>query len=88
MDMKKSIDLSLNNNNRFIFSKTIVDLDLFKYNNFKELFDYINKNDVELDKVKILIKKANIKLRTGGMKLFIRKSYDKEVENIICVSRR
>ena len=75
---------------RCMFSKTVIDLDLFKHHSVKELFNYINNKDVELDKVKILIKRANRELRIGGMQLFIRKSSgrDKEVENLICITRR
>lgn len=75
---------------RYMFSKTIIDLDLFKRHSVNELSNYINNKDVELDKVKILIKKANRELRIYGRQLFIRKSsgMDKEVENRICITRR
>lgn len=78
---------------RCIFSKKIIDLDLlFKHDGVKELSNYINNEDVELDKVKILIKKANRELRIGGMQLYIRKisnrGMDKEIENRICITRR
>ena len=73
-----------------MFSKTVIDLDLFRHHSVNELFNYINNKDVELDKVKILIKNANRELRIDGRQLFIRKSSgrDKEVENRICITRR
>jgi hypothetical protein len=73
---------------KFLFSQTIIDLGLFKHNDIKELFNYINNKDVELIKVKILVKKANIKLRIYDKKLFIRKSSIEKVKNLICVTRR
>ena len=75
---------------RYMFSKTVIDLDLFRHHSVNELFNYINNKDVELDKVKILIKNANRELRIDGRQLFIRKSSgrDKEVENRICITRR
>lgn len=73
-----------------MFSKTIIDLDLFRHHSIKELSNYINNKDVELDKIKILIKKANRELRIDGRQLFVRKSSgrDKKVENRICITRR
>mgnify|MGYP003394654646 CR=1 FL=1 len=73
-----------------MFSKTVVDLDLCKHHGVEELFNYINNKDAEIDKVKILMKKANRELRIDGRQLFIRKSSgrDKEVENRICITRR
>lgn len=73
---------------RFIFSKSVMDLDLFDNNDVKELFNYIDNKDVELKEVKFRIWKANIKLRANGRKLFVRKSSNKEIENRICVTRR
>ena len=75
---------------KFMFSKRVIDLDLFRHHNVKELFNYINNKDVELDKVKVLIRKANRELKTDGRQLFIRKSSgrDKETENRICITRR
>jgi len=73
---------------KFVLSKTVIDLDLLKRNSIKRLHQYINTNDVELNKVKILIKRANIDLRPNGKQLFIRKSTDKEDENRICITRR
>lgn len=80
--------LDSNNHNKFIFSKTFFDLKLFEHKSIKELFNYINNEDIEITKVKFLIRKANIKLRTNGKQLFIRKPSDGEVENIICVTSR
>jgi len=75
---------------KFMFSKTIIDLDLVKHRSVDELLNYINNEDVELDKVKIFIKKANRELRIDGRQLFIRKSSgrDKDVENRICITKR
>ncbi len=73
-----------------MFSKTVIDLDLFNHHSVKELSNYINNKDVELNKVKILIKKANRELRIEGRQLFLRKSSgrDKEIENRICITNR
>lgn len=75
---------------KFMFSKKVIDLYLFKHHGIKELLNYMNNKDVELDKVKILIRKANRELRIDGRQLFIRRSpgRDKEVENRICITRR
>jgi hypothetical protein len=72
---------------RFIFSKTIINLDLFEHDSIRELFDYVDNKDVELKEVKFLIRKANMKLKTNGKQLFIRRSSDKAVENIICITK-
>lgn len=80
------------NTNKFVFSKKVTDLDLFKYNSVKELFNYINSKDVEIVKVKILIKKANREMKVGNnnIRLFIRKAYNlgEEDKKRICVSTR
>lgn len=88
--MKKDDKPDSANVSKFMFSKTLIDLDLFKHNSVKELLNYINNKDVELDKVKVLITKANRELRIDGRQLFIRKSSgrDKEAENRICITRR
>lgn len=77
------------NVSKFMLSKKIIDLDL-KHNSVKELLDYINNDDVEFGKVKVLVKKANRDLRTDGRQLFIRKSTgrDKETQNRICITTR
>jgi hypothetical protein len=74
--------------NKFLFSKTIINLDLLRRDSINRLFKYINTNDVELDKVKILIKRANIDLRPNGKQLFIRRPTDKDDNNRICITRR
>lgn len=76
--------------NRFIFSKTLADSDLFKRNGIKELLNYINEKYAELDNVKILVRKANRELRIDSRQLFIRKasSRNKEAVNLICITRR
>lgn len=88
--MKKDDKPDLENISKFMFSKTIIDLDLLKRNSIKELLNYINDKDAELNKVKVLIKKANIELRIYSRQLFIRKalSQDKGAENRICITRR
>ena len=76
--------------NRFMFSKTLADSDLFKHNGIKELLNYISEKDAELNRVKVLIKKVNRELRTDSRHLFIRKasSRNKEAISLICVSTR
>lgn len=74
--------------NKFLFSKTIINLDLLRRDSINRLFKYINTDDVELDKVKILIKRANVDLRPNGKQLFIRKPTDKDDNNRICITRR
>lgn len=88
--MEKDTKSDTTNVNKFVLSKTVVDLDLLKRNSVKELLNYINEKDVEVDKVKILIKKANKELRIDSRHLFIRKpsNPDKESKNIICITRR
>lgn len=79
------------NINKFMFSKSVIDLDLSKYNSsINELYNYINNKDVELNKVKIIVKKANRELKIYGRQLFIRKasSRDKEAKNRICITKR
>ena len=76
--------------NRFMFSKTLADSDLFKHNGIKELLNYISEKDADLNNVKVLIKKANRELRTDSRHLFIRKasSQNKEAVSRICMTRR
>lgn len=75
---------------KFMFSKRVIDLYLFDHHGVNELLNYINNKDAELDKVKVLIRKANRELRIDGRQLFIRRSSgrDKETENRICITRR
>jgi len=78
------------NVSKFMFSRTIANLDLLKRGSVRELFNYINSEDIELAKVKILIKKANRELKTDSRQLFIKKASitDKEAENRICITKR
>lgn len=78
------------NMSKFMLSKAVINLDLSKHNGIKELLNYISNEDVELNKVKILVKKANAELRTHGRQLFIRgaSSRDRKAENRICMTRR
>lgn len=73
-----------------MFSKALADSDLFKNDGIKELHNYISEKDAELSKVKVLIKKANRKLRTDSRHLFVRKASgrNKEAISLICVSTR
>lgn len=80
--------LSQTNVSKFVFSKRVINSELFKHHNIKKIFDYIYNKDVELVEVKILLRKANIKLRTEGIQLYIRRSSDKQAENLICVTTR
>lgn len=75
---------------RFIFSKPLADSDLSKHNGIKKLLNYINEKDAELNKVKVLVKKANRELRTDSRHLFIRKASgrNKEAASRICISSR
>jgi len=88
--MEKDNKQDLANISKFMFSKTVINLDLFEHDSVKELFNYINNKDVELDKVKILIKKVNRELRMDNRRLFVRKTSgrDKKAENRICITRR
>jgi hypothetical protein len=77
---------------KFVFSKKVTDLDLFKYDSVKELFNCINDKDIELVKVKMLIKKANKEMRIGNnnIRLFIRKAKNLGAEDKkrICVTTK
>jgi hypothetical protein len=90
--MEKDETYGPSNTSKFVFSKTVTDLDLFKHDSVKELLNYVNSKDVELVKVKILIKKANRELGVGNsnIRLFIRKasSLDKEDKKRICVTTK
>lgn len=74
--------------NKFLFSKTIINLDLLRIDSINRLFRYINTDDVDLDKVKILIKRANVDLRPSGKQLFIRRQTHKDDKNRICITKR
>ncbi len=66
-DMEKDDKPNSAKVSKFMFSKGVIDLDLFRHHN-------VDNKDVELDKVKIFIRKANRELRIDGRQLFIRKS--------------
>lgn len=72
-----------------LFSRELMNLDsdLLRYNGVKELFNYINNKDVEIEKVKALVTRANRELRPRCKRLYVRKvhSHDKEAEHRICV---
>lgn len=65
------------------------DSDLLKYDSVKELLNYVNNKDAEIEKVKVLITRANRKLRPLGKQLYVRKAHssDREAENRICMTR-
>ena len=75
-----------------LFSKGLTnpELGLFKYDSIKELSNYIDNRDAEIEKVKALITKANKDLRVRGKRLYVRKApiRDKEAENRICMTKR
>lgn len=74
-----------------MFRKGMIDPDLLKYNSVKELVEYVDNKDAKIEKVKILIRKANRELRRlRGKQLYVRKasSRDKEAENRICMTSR
>lgn len=75
-----------------LFRKGMIDSDpgLLKYNYIKELVEYVYNKDANIERVKILIAKANRELRFRGKKLYVRKSHshDKEAENRICMTSR
>lgn len=64
--------------------------DLLMYDSIKELSNYINNKDAEIEKVKALVTKANRELRPRCRQLYVRKasSRDKEAEHRICVFTR
>jgi len=76
-----------------LFRKGMMDSepDLFRYDSVKKLADYVDDKDAEIEKVKILIRKANRDLkRLRDKQLYIRKasSRDKDAENRICITSR
>ena len=77
-----------------LFRKGMIDSDpgLLRYNSVKELVEYAYNKDANIERVKILITKANRELRSRyrNKQLYIRKSNsrDKEVENRICMISR
>ena len=89
---KKDVNPYLTNDSKFVFSKKVIKLDLFKHGCVKELLNYINSKDVELVKVEVLIKKANRELKIGNnnIKLFLRNasSLDAEEKKWICVTTK
>lgn len=90
--MERDNKPSQTNVGKFVFSKKVADLDLFKYDSVEELLSYIASKDIELNMVKLFIKKANREMRVGNnnKRLFIRKTYnlDKEIETRICVTTK
>ena len=64
--------------------------DLLRYGSIKELLNYISNKDANIEKVKVLVTKANRELRITGKQLYVRKasSKDKEAEHRICMTTR
>lgn len=87
-EVLEEVDLAEVGKSDISFSKGA--LELSRYDSVKKLLNYINNKDVELDNVRILIKKANRELRIYGKQLYIRKSSvrDREAENRICITKR
>lgn len=75
---------------KVLFRKKFIDSDLLKYDSIKKLVEYVNSNDVKLDKVKALITRANKDLRMSGSYLCVKKSFewDKDAENRICIIKK
>lgn len=77
-----------------MFRKGMIDSgpDLFRYDSIKELINYVNNKDANIEMVKILIIKANreLKMRHTRKQLYVRKaqSNDKCAENRICMTNR
>jgi hypothetical protein len=74
-----------------MFRKGMIDNELLKYNSVKELVEYVDNKDADIEKVKILIRRVNRDLKKlPGKKLYVRKarSHDKYAENRICMTSR
>lgn len=75
-----------------MFSKKVADFDLFKYESVKDLLNYVNGQDVELNKVKLFIRRANQEMRVGNnnKRLFMRKAFNlgEETNIRICVTTK
>lgn len=72
-----------------LFRKGMIDSDpdLLRYNSVKELVEYVYNKDANIERVKILIIKANRELRLICKQLYVRKSHihDRCAENRICI---
>lgn len=75
-----------------LFSRELMNSysDLLMYDSIKELSNYINNKDAEIEKVKALVTRANRELRPRCRQLYVRKASNryKEAEHRICVSTR
>ena len=67
-----------------------IDQDLLRHDSIKELLHYINNKDAEIEKVKVLVTRANRELRPTGKQLYVRKASrkDKEADHRICLTKR
>lgn len=63
---------------------------LLRYNSVKELVEYVDNKDANIERVKILVTKANRELRLRGKQLYVRKASDrdKDTKNRICMTSR
>lgn len=75
-----------------MFRKGMIDSDpgLLKYSGIKELMNYVENKDANIERVKTLITKVNRELRLRGKQLYVRKSHihDRYAENRICMTSR
>lgn len=75
-----------------LFSKGVIDSgpDLLEHDSIKELMNYIDNKDAKIEKVKVLVKRANRELRLRGKKLYVRRAHchDRYAENRICMTSR
>ena len=72
-----------------LFSRELMSLDsdLLRYDGVKELSNYINNKDIDIEKVRALVTKANRELKPLCKQLYIRKASGryKGVEHRVCV---
>ena len=74
-----------------VFRKGMIqESELLRYDSIKELINYVNDKDADIERAKVLITKANRELRMTGKQLYVRKasSKDKEAEHRICMTKR
>ena len=92
VEVREGEDLAEDGKFNVLFRKEMVgpDIDLTKYDSIKNLVNYINNKDAEIEKVKVLVTKANRELRVTGKQLYVRKASSKDKEAIyrICMTTR
>lgn len=90
-EVQEGEDLAEDGRFNVLFRKGMIDSDpeLLRYNSVKELVEYVYDKNANIERVKLLITKANreLRLRYRGKQLYVRKSNsrDKEAENRICI---